>query len=95
MAEKFCGECGSALKNGKCPKCTKPVKKQANVVREEPKKSGSSFGWGVLGFFFPIVGLILFLALKNKNKGATDITATPLLLNVYFSIRETPVISAG
>jgi hypothetical protein len=89
MAEKFCGECGSALKNGKCPKCTKPVKKQANVVKEEPKKSGSSFGWGVLGFFFPIVGLILFLALKNKNKGASKASGIGALIGVGLEILAT------
>ena len=37
----------------------------------EEKREGSKFGWGVLGFFFPVVGLILFLVwLKNKKKAA-------------------------
>ena len=31
----------------------------------EPE-TGSTFGWGVLGFFFPIVGLILFLVWKAQ-----------------------------
>ena len=35
------------------------------------EKEGSKFGWGVLGFFFPLVGLILFLVwLKDKKKAA-------------------------
>ena len=35
------------------------------------KKEGSKFGWGVLGFFFPIVGFILFLVwIKDKKKAS-------------------------
>ena len=41
-----------------------------NNVVTTPKE-GSKFGWGVLGFFFPVVGLILFLVwLKNKKKAS-------------------------
>ena len=79
MEDKFCGTCGSTLVDGKCPNCDKveekPVEEKTVVEpvikQEEPKKGGSSFGFGVLGFFFPLVGFILFLALKNKNKGAS------------------------
>jgi hypothetical protein len=28
-----------------------------------------SFGWAVLGFFFPLIGLILFLVWKNTRHG--------------------------
>ena len=43
------------------------MEKEKKVVEKE----GSKFGWGVLGFFFPLVGLILFLVwLKDKKKAA-------------------------
>ena len=38
------------------------MEENKNVVNTSTtKKEGSKFGWGVLGFFFPLVGLILFL----------------------------------
>lgn len=41
---------------------------------QAPKPQESGAGWGVLGFFFPIVGLILFLVWKDdhpaRSKGA-------------------------
>lgn len=68
---KFCGECGSAIKNGKCPKCDAKEEKKTTkkVVKEEVKEEDNgSIGWGVLGFFFPLVGLILFLIWMNNKK---------------------------
>ena len=48
------------------------MEKEKKVVEATTaEKEGSKFGWGVLGFFFPLVGLILFLVwLKDKNKAA-------------------------
>ena len=34
----------------------------------ENKEKGN-FGWGILGFFFPLVGLILFLVWRKNKKG--------------------------
>lgn len=36
------------------------------LVNPQPADTGS-FGWAVLGFFFPIVGLILFLVWKSEK----------------------------
>ncbi len=42
------------------------------VYTTTTEKEGSKFGWGVLGFFFPIVGLVLFLVwMKDKKKAST------------------------
>ena len=48
------------------------MEKEKKVVEANTtEKEGSKFGWGVLGFFFPLVGLILFLVwLKDKKKAA-------------------------
>ena len=48
------------------------MEKEKKVVEATTtEKEGSKFGWGVLGFFFPLVGLILFLVwLKDKKKAA-------------------------
>lgn len=71
---KFCGECGSELKNNKCPKCDKKETKKVVKIEETkaPSNEGNVFGWGVLGFFVPIVGLILFLVWKNSRKKAAN-----------------------
>lgn len=34
---------------------------------QQPVNDSGSIGWGVLGFFFPIVGLVLFLVWKNTK----------------------------
>ena len=39
---------------------------QRPYVNPQPADTGS-FGWAVLGFFFPIVGLILFLVWKSEK----------------------------
>lgn len=72
---KFCQNCGKELNEGAefCLNCGKFVKKEtsATVIT---KTDGNGFGWGVLGFFIPLVGLILFLVWKKdypkKAKGA-------------------------
>lgn len=44
---------------------------EENKNVEVTTETGSKFGWGVLGFFIPLVGLILFLVwLKTKPKSA-------------------------
>ena len=62
-------------------------------------KEGSKFGWGVLGFFLPIVGFILFLVWIKDNKNAaaasgigaligfvTGLLLTVVSMIVFFSI---------
>lgn len=39
---------------------------QQPYANPQPADTGS-FGWAVLGFFFPIVGLILFLVWKSEK----------------------------
>lgn len=47
------------------------MEENQNIVTTSETKEGSSFGWGVLGFFIPIVGLILFLVwMKTKTKAS-------------------------
>ena len=48
----YCNNCGARIDN----------KSNANVSED-----CSSFGFAILGFFVPIVGLILFLIYEGKN----------------------------
>ena len=59
---KFCTKCGKEI-NENAVICLNCGCAQENV---KPKENDSkSFGWGVLGFFFPIVGLILWLIWRD------------------------------
>ena len=58
-----------------CTRCGSPIDEEAifcvhcgNSVATAPKKADSdSIGWGVLGFFFPLVGFILWLVWKDEQ----------------------------
>jgi drug/metabolite transporter (DMT)-like permease len=60
----YCQKCGSKIESGSsfCTECGNQINNIEHKVNSE-----SSFGWGVLGFFVPIAGLILYLT-WNKNR---------------------------
>ncbi len=61
----YCSNCGNELSpyDSRCSKCGEPTS-------NKPVASGDdtgSFGWGLLGFCFPIVGLILYIVWKDTK----------------------------
>lgn len=66
---KFCQHCGAKIdsKAVVCPKCGVPVAgvslNTTTVAGNEPNPSA---WWGVLGFFLPIIGWILYFVFKNE-----------------------------
>ena len=64
----YCTECGAKLEENSdvCLNCGKVIKNTQPEVTE----SGSTFAWGILGFFIPLVGLILFFVLNNTKPKA-------------------------
>ena len=62
---KFCSHCGSEINENAvvCIKCGCAV---GNIKYYNPYDS-SSKGFAVLGFFFPLVGLIMFLVWNNSS----------------------------
>lgn len=63
----FCSKCGAKLLEGSefCSECGNSLKEtRKNEVKES---SGSSFAWGILGFFVPVAGLILYLVWKQER----------------------------
>lgn len=60
----YCKKCGSEIRDDAviCPHCGCETGVKSAVTEGVP-----SAGWGVLGFFFPIVGLILYLVWKNES----------------------------
>lgn len=76
----YCRNCGSQIDEHAviCPKCgvaQQPIGQpnnmyypQNNVQPMAPISADTgSFGWAVLGFFFPIVGLVLYLVWKDTK----------------------------
>lgn len=78
----YCEDCGSKLENGVCPKCKPEVVVNTNTQVEDT----GSFGWGVLGFFFPLVGLILFIVWMNTKPLSSKKAGIGALIGVIASI---------
>lgn len=84
---KFCGNCGNEVDANAyiCVKCGAVVEhneKSNNIVNVD--KGG--FGWGVLGFFVPIVGLILYLVWKNDKPNSAKASGMGALISVILGI---------
>ncbi len=60
----YCEKCGAKLENGYCENCKTSLVENANNFNNTDNVDTGSFGWAVLGFFIPIVGLILYLVWK-------------------------------
>ena len=60
----FCTKCGKEYPEGAtiCMGCGCPIETSDTV-----KKDTSAFGFGVLGFFIPVAGLILWLVWKDER----------------------------
>ena len=84
---KFCDQCGT--------KCKEDVIEELEVVqeksREETKQENTqvqssqdtgSIGWGVLGFFVPIAGLVLFLLWRTERPKSAKAAGIGALISV-------------
>lgn len=60
----YCSNCGNELKEGAdvCLNCGKVLRQ----TQSNQQDTGSA-GWAVLGFFFPLVGLILYIIWKSDQ----------------------------
>lgn len=75
---KYCKNCGKEINDQSvvCPHC--------GVQQEDLAASGDSgsFGWGLLGFCIPIVGLILFLVWKGDKPKTAKMAGMGALISV-------------
>ncbi|MCF7923756.1 MAG: zinc ribbon domain-containing protein [Candidatus Izimaplasma sp.] len=82
-----------------CSNCGNPVTEEQDVclacgkkLTNSEKKSVSNvsdtggFGWGLLGFCIPIVGLILFIVWKEDQPNNAKATGKGALISVIFSV---------
>lgn len=64
---------------------------RADRYTENPNDTGSA-GWGVLGFFFPLVGFILFLVWLNERPRSANSAGIGALISVLGSVLVTALI---
>lgn len=57
-----------------------------NATPNNQKADSSSVGFGILSFFFPIVGLILFLVWKGETPRKAKSCGIGALIGVIFNI---------
>ncbi len=78
---KYCKNCGKQIDDNAvfCEYC--------GVMQEEKivENTGGEW-WGVLSFFFPIIGLILFLLWKDTKTRTAKISGTCALISIILQI---------
>ncbi len=92
----FCKNCGKEVGDqaAYCPFCgstlSDDAEKNAQAQRPAyeaqqpypPVQDSGSAGWGVLGFFIPLVGLILFLVWKDSKPRSAKAAGVGALVSV-------------
>jgi len=65
----FCKHCGSEISDQAvvCPHCGVQVKEISTSSTSGGTADTGGFGWGLLGFCIPIVGLVLYLVWLNTK----------------------------
>ena len=76
----YCSNCGNKVDSEAyvCPKCGVLLKK--NQISNN--YDSGSIGYGILGFFFPLLGLILYLCWKNEKPNTAKSVGKGALINV-------------
>lgn len=82
----FCKNCGKEIDNQAyvCPHCG--VRTERNDGSTADADSGSKAGWGVLSFFIPLVGLILFLMWKQERPRTAKVCGICALVAVIIEV---------
>ena len=78
----FCKNCGAGIDDKAviCPKCGVS---QNGVI---PGDDTGSIGWGILGFFLPVVGLILYLIWKDSKPKSALMAGKGALASVIVGV---------
>lgn len=80
----FCTNCGNELKVGAdvCLNCGKSITKKPSTASTD---TGGA-GWGILGFFFPLIGLILYILWKTDQPRNSSAAGKGALVGVIVSV---------
>ena len=79
----YCKNCGKEIGDSRfCPYCGAENPTELITAHPYEKKEEKTFGWGILGYFFPIVGLILFLVWREDRPKAAESAGVGALFSV-------------
>lgn len=84
----FCPHCGVQANDGQvvCLNCGRALPQiQSNYQTSRVQDSGGA-GYGILGFFIPIIGLILYLIWKDEKPNSARAAGTGALIGVIVSV---------
>ena len=78
----YCKNCGAPIADNAvmCPQCGM---QQNNAPRNDDK---GGFGWGLLGFCVPVVGLILYLVWKTDKPNSSKAAGKGALISVIITV---------
>ena len=80
---KFCDQCGTKLEEDIIVKPQEETKQENTQVQNI--QDDGSIGWGVLGFFVPLAGLILFLMWRTERPKSAKAAGLGALISVIVS----------
>jgi len=95
----YCQNCGTQIPDNAvaCPACGTYVQQGVPtqpVYGTQPSNDDTgSIGWGILGFLFPLVGLILFLVWKDDKPKSSKVAGKGALISVILSVVLTVLIT--
>ncbi len=78
----FCKNCGKEINDNAvvCPNCGCATGSKA------VSNDTGNIGWGFLGFFFPLIGLILYLVWKDDKPLSAHVAGKGALISVIISV---------
>lgn len=81
---KFCYSCSKEIDENQdlCDECQTEVEHDDETKNEEDE--AFVLGWGVLGFFFPIIGIILWMLWIGTKPRASNASGIGVLLGIGF-----------
>ncbi len=82
----YCSHCGQEVERDQdyCLQCGR-VLRRSDTRGEESLPDYGGAGWGLLGFCFPLVGLILFLVWNTTRPRTAKAAGIGALISVVFS----------
>lgn len=94
----FCKKCGAQLPDNTviCPSCGTAAEMPTAYPYAQPQNPYDTghFGWAVLGFFIPLVGLILFLVWRNDKPRCAKRAGIGALVGVIAEVVFSTIFSA-
>ncbi len=81
----FCKNCGNQINDNAvvCPNCGCETGVKPTTANTEDT---GNIGWGFLGFFFPLIGLILYLVWKDNKPKCAKVAGKGALVGVIIGV---------